>query len=224
MTGESSVLMMSYMGWWGEAERHAVRKGLVHRVVEGVHGQRVAVHGPRTRAVWARRLAHEGLRGVLERVAAVVTDIGEGRATRHGDDVVCVTHGREVVVGVGGLWRQRPGALVARVRVVVDVVGLFGVRIHVVGHVGFVHVVVVKLLEEGAAGAWWRGVGRAVVVLGVHVGGGLDGVGLWGDAVLVVVLEDGGRDGDVDGGLEAGRGVVDVVRRNGGSGRRGAGG
>ena len=90
-------------------------------MAHGVHRERVAVHGPRTRPVGAGRLAHEGRWRVGHRVAAIVAHIGEGRAATH-VHVVDVAHGRELL-GVGRLG-QRPGALVARVLVVLRVVAV----------------------------------------------------------------------------------------------------
>lgn len=185
-----------------------MREGVFHPVSH-VHRERVTVHGPRARAVGTWRLAHEGRWRVGHVVADFMSAVGEGSATAHGD-VVHVTHGRKVLL-VCGLGKG-PAALVARVGVLVWMVGgllVMVVVVHIVGHVRFGHVMLVELLEKRAPRAWRRRV--VVVVLAVHVCGGLDSVRLWGDAVLVVVFEEGRRDSNVDSGLEARRGIMEVV-------------
>lgn len=234
LRGNNEALLLSFDI---VAHRHRVGKRLVEMVkaISGhmhvwraVHGKRLAVDGAWTGVVGAavqRILAtvHEGVRRIGKHLWPIVSNIREGCSPGHGD-VVGVAHGwLNVVLVVGSLGEVGPVSSVilgvGRVLVVVVVDG-----VDIMGDVVvFRNIVLVELVEEGAARAGWLGVGG--IGMGPHVGS-LERMGLWDDcSVVAVVVEDGAVDGNVDLGFEVCVGGMEGgmhVGAGGGSARGGS--
>ena len=133
--------------------RDRMSKRLVHVVRHSVEREWLTVHGPRSRAVRTGRFtAEERRRRVGKRVAGIVSDVGESETTLHAY-IVRVAHGD--VVSVRGLgYRVRPAVVVSGL----VVGGLLGM-VNLAAELLLGHVVLVELVEEGAART--RGGGRS---------------------------------------------------------------